>query len=47
MGLFSQDDNAEIWKQKQIEKEIQGQIELDLAMAAAQSNDALDQIEEE
>ena len=47
MGLFSQDDNAEIWKQKQIEKEIQGQIELDLAMAAAQSNNILDQNEEE
>lgn len=42
MGLFSQDDNAEIWKQRQIEKEIQEQIELDLAIAAAQPNDTLD-----
>lgn len=47
MGLFSQDDNAENWKQRQIEKEIQEQIELNLAITAAQSNDTLDYVEEE
>lgn len=36
MGLFSQDDNAEIWRQEQIKKEIQEQVELDLAIDIAE-----------